>query len=98
MGFHPELVPYCGKTFRVKYRVTKLIDEKTGHLIQMKNPCIVLNGVNCGGRYTKPLFCPKNSYPYWREIWLERADPSSEPSPDCEGVCQQTLRVGLRAV
>ena len=42
MGFHPELVPYCGRVFRVKFRVTKIINEKTGHLIELKNPCIVL--------------------------------------------------------
>ena len=72
MGFHPELVPFCGKTFPVKYRVRKIINEKTGHLIELKNPCIVLDGLHCGGYFTKPLFCTRDSYPWWREIWLER--------------------------
>ena len=89
MGFHPELVPYCGQTFRVKFRVTKIINEKTGHLVELKNPCIVLNNVNCGGRYTKPLCCPKNSYPYWREIWLERVEDSEVVSTECESSCQE---------
>ena len=26
------------------------------------------------GFYTKPLFCARDCYPYWREIWLERAE------------------------
>lgn len=72
MGFHPELVPFCGQTFKVKYRVRKIINEKTGHLMELKNPCIVLDGLHCGGFYTKPLFCARDCYPYWREIWLER--------------------------
>jgi hypothetical protein len=72
MGFHPELVPFCGKTFPVKYRVRKIINEKTGFLMELKNPCIVLDGIHCGGYYTKPLFCARDCYPYWREIWLER--------------------------
>lgn len=72
MGFHPELVPFCDKTFKVKYRVRKIINEKTGHMMELKNPCIVLDGLHCGGFYTKPLFCTRDCYPYWREIWLER--------------------------
>jgi hypothetical protein len=74
MGFHPELVPFCGKTFEVKHRVRKIINEKTGHLMELKNPCVVLDGLHCGGFFTKPLFCARDSYPYWREIWLERTD------------------------
>jgi len=72
MGFHPELVPFCGQTFKVKYRVRNIINEKTGHMMELKNPCIVLDGLHCGGYYTKPLFCTRDCFPYWREIWLER--------------------------
>jgi len=73
MGFHPELVPFCGKTFPVKARVRNIINEKTGHLVELKNPCIVLDGLHCGGYYTQPMFCARDCFPYWREIWLERA-------------------------
>lgn len=75
MGFHPELVPFCGKTYTVNRRVRKIVNEKTGHLMELKNPCIVLEGIHCGGFYTKPLFCSRDCHPYWREIWLERANP-----------------------
>ena len=77
MGFHPELVPFCGKTFQVKSHVRNIINEKTGHLMELKNPCIVLDGIHCGGYYTKPMFCTRDCYPYWREIWLERIEDSS---------------------
>jgi hypothetical protein len=74
MGFHPELMSYCGKTFRVKQRLNKLMNEKTGQLVELKNSCLVLEGADCHGRYAPPLSCPRDCFPYWREIWLERLD------------------------
>jgi hypothetical protein len=73
MYWDAELVPYCGDTRRVLQRVTRLIDEKTGKMLELKNPCIVLDSVVCQARYTTGrLLCPKSMYPYWREVWLER--------------------------
>jgi hypothetical protein len=89
---HAELVPYCGKTFRVLKRVTKLIDERTARMLEMKNPCIVLESVVCQARYSQcRVFCPKEMYPYWREIWLERiTDEDAKTSrSDDHGVCSQ---------
>jgi hypothetical protein len=75
MAFHPEMVPYCGRTFRVRQRVRKIINERTGRLVELKNSCLVLDGADCVGRYSRPLNCPRASNPYWREIWLERVSP-----------------------
>jgi len=72
MSFHPEMVPYCGETFRVHQRVRKIMNERTGQLMLLRNECLVLEGSDCLGRYSNPLFCPRFCYPYWREIWLER--------------------------
>lgn len=80
MSFHPEMVPYCNKTFRVRQRVSKIINERNGHLKVLKNPCVILEGADCIGRYTKPLNCPRACYPYWREIWLERVDGDPVPT------------------
>jgi hypothetical protein len=91
MGFHPEMMPYCGKTFRVKQRVRKIINEKTGQLKVLKNSCLVLEGADCHGRYTRPLNCPRACPPYWREIWLERADPTAEPSLDTKVAARQDV-------
>jgi hypothetical protein len=75
--FDVEMVPYCGGTYRVLQRVDRMIDEKTGRLITMSNPCLILDGVTCSGkRSASRLFCPRELYPYWREIWLERAQES----------------------
>ena len=68
-----EMVPYCGGTYRVLKRVTHIIDERTGEVQEMRNPCIILDSVVCQARYSGcRMFCPRSIYPYWREIWLER--------------------------
>jgi hypothetical protein len=74
-----EMLPACGKKFRVKRRVDKLIDEKTGRMINIKNDCIVLENIVCGGdRSPGRWFCPRELYPYWREAWLKRTDPPGQ--------------------
>jgi hypothetical protein len=83
MFWDAELVPYCGKTFRVLRRLSKNIDEKTSKMVEMKSPCIVLESVVCQARYSDcRLLCPKSMYPYWREIWLERVSPEGSPVAD----------------
>ena len=75
MCWDPEMVPYCGGTYRVLRRITQIIDEKTGRVLPMKNDCIQLEGVVCGACYAKyRRFCPRAIPPYWREIWLERVE------------------------
>jgi hypothetical protein len=73
LGFDAEMVPYCGGTYRVRTRLGKFIDEKTGKLVTMKNPCFLLEGVWCQSRYSNcKMFCPRSIYSWWHEIWLER--------------------------
>jgi hypothetical protein len=75
MRFDAEMVPYCGGTYKVLKRVGKIINEKTGRMQELKNPCIILDNVVCEGRYSscRP-FCSRSIYSYWREIWLERIE------------------------
>ena len=70
MGFEEEMARHCGRTARVRARVERVIDEKTGRMLTMKSPCIVLEGVICAGAYKGN--CPREFVPFWREIWLER--------------------------
>lgn len=88
LWFDSEMLPYCGGIYRVLRRVHCIVDEKTGKLINMKNPCIVLEGVVCKSDYHR--LCPRAIYPYWRENWLRRA--SARPvSPGAEPMTE-TLR------
>jgi hypothetical protein len=76
--FDAEAVPYCGKTYRVLTRVSRIVDEKTGKLIKLKNESIILDGVYCQARYSDcRMFCPRGIYSYWREGWLERVAKSN---------------------
>jgi hypothetical protein len=78
MYWDAELVPYCGGTYKVLKRVTKIIGEQTGKMQEMKSACIILDSVVCQARYSScRMFCPKAMYPYWREIWLERVEPNN---------------------
>jgi hypothetical protein len=81
LWFDSEMLPYCGGIYRVLRRVHRIIDEKTGKLITMKNPCIVLEGVVCQSYFHR--LCPRAIYPFWRENWLKRATLSRASSrPD----------------
>ena len=72
LSFDPEMLWYSGRQARVLRRVERTIDERTGELLHLKRPCIVLEGVTCRGAYHR--CCPRADYPYWREIWLERVE------------------------
>jgi hypothetical protein len=73
MAFDGEMMPYCGRTFRVRGKVEKFIDERTGYMKRMKTPAVILEGVFCRSRYSNHrMFCPRSIFSWWREIWLER--------------------------
>jgi hypothetical protein len=79
--FDVEMAPFCGGEYRVRRRVERIINEKTGVMIALPRDCIMLEGVYCKGRLSKDrLFCPRSIPSYWREIWLERAAPSPASS------------------
>ena len=76
LWFDAEMVKHCGKTYRVHKQVRRIIHEKQGHMMEFKNPAVILENVYCQGELTKyRLFCPRAIHTYWREIWLERVDP-----------------------
>ena len=80
--FDAEEVPHCGGTYRVLRRLTRIVNERTGKMLEMKTPCIVLDNVVCQSRYSEcRLFCPRSIYAYWREIWLERVESKPTPTP-----------------
>jgi hypothetical protein len=78
LWFDVEMLPHCGREYRVQRRVEQIIDEKTGKMIRMRNDCIVLDGVVCSGLVSHyRLFCPRSIPPYWREAWLRRVPEAS---------------------
>jgi hypothetical protein len=81
LWFDAELVPFCGRVFRVNTRVERFIDEKTGKMRGMKTPAVILDGVTCRALFSgQRILCPRGIHLWWREIWLERA-PADAASP-----------------
>jgi hypothetical protein len=73
--------PFAGGRYRVKNRVDRLVDERTGEMIEISSDCLILEDVVCGGdRSTCRWFCRRGIYPYWREAWVARVDDSASGS------------------
>jgi hypothetical protein len=68
--FDIELGKYCGKRFRVRNRLERMISETTGEMRKVEGT-VILEGNLCmcarslGG-------CPRMEFTYWREAWLKR--------------------------
>jgi hypothetical protein len=74
--FDPEMVPFTEREYEVERRQKQIIDEASSKMIRLKTDAIILKDVVCEARYAIcRRFCPRAIYPYWREIWLERAPP-----------------------
>lgn len=91
MGFDAEMARFCGRTARVHRRVEQIIDERTGRMIRMRNPCIVLEDVVCEGAYNAN--CPRAITPYWREVWLDKLDRDLAPVPAHAGGQRHAVHV-----
>lgn len=79
LWFDVEMVPFCGKgNFKVLRRIEKIINEDTGEMVTLSNPCVILDGVTCSGNYSyQRMFSRRHEYHFWREIWLEPAGPAN---------------------
>ena len=75
LWFDAEMVPYCGRTTRVQARVERIIDERSGRMMELPNDCLVLEDVYCHAHFSRGrLLCPRRIVSYYREVWLERVD------------------------
>jgi hypothetical protein len=72
LSFDVEMLRYCGRTARVRARVNKIIDERTGKMIHIKSDCLMLEDFICVADFHR--FCSRGVYVYWREAWLERVE------------------------
>jgi hypothetical protein len=77
LAFSVEMLPFCNRTFRVLKRLERTIHEPTRKLIHLDNT-VILEDVICDGCHILRGGCPRETYHFWREIWLERAALSSQ--------------------
>lgn len=78
LWFDKEMTRFCGGTYKVRARVDRQIDERTGKMVTINTPCITLEGVTATGEYFE--FAPLDERIYWREIWLERLESVKNPA------------------
>ena len=93
LTFDPEMVPYCGGKYQVRGVVRRLIDEPTGRMLEMKNPCIALEGVVCNSEYSEKRFmCPRGiivllaTRSGWRRSRSQSVDERQQTSLEDSGV------------
>ena len=83
LRFDWEMVNHCDQERKVHSVVERIINEKSGKMMEFGNPCIVLEGGTCPSRFSDRgrVACPRAIHAYWRENWLERVDePDGEAS------------------
>jgi hypothetical protein len=81
MPFMPEMLEYCGRTFRVSMRADKTC-AGDGMVRRMHN-AVHLAGARCdGGAHGG---CQAACLMFWKEAWLERVDERSEPAAAPKG-------------
>lgn len=68
--FGKELVRFCNHSYTVRSRIERIINERSGEMMNLSTPSIILESVCGSGEFLR--FCPQNEYVFWREIWLER--------------------------
>jgi len=84
LWFDRDMTKHLRKSYQVKGRVDRIIDDANGRLVTMRYPCILLDGVVSSGEHLR--FCPQSDYVFWREAWLERPPESETLNPCGEGV------------
>jgi hypothetical protein len=79
-----EMTRCCRAAAEVDYVVDRIIDERTGEMREIRNT-LALRNVRSPKLSGDPEClcandlgdCPRGDLMYWREIWLERAGPTS---------------------
>ena len=89
LSFDREMLPYCGRTFRVKDKVRRIVDDKTGRMLNIPKDCVILEGAVCSGELTTGnWYCPRQIYPYWREAWLRKVENADGVTPEMAPACR----------
>ena len=77
LWFDREMLKHCGRPYRASRRVERLIDVVTGRIVEIKTPCVVLEGADSSGEFLR--LCAQHEDLFWREAWLKpvaRAAPA----------------------
>jgi hypothetical protein len=81
MPFMPEMLQYCGQTFRVSMRADKTCAGDG--LVRRMDNTVHLAGLRCDG--SAHAGCQAACRLFWKEAWLERVGDASGPAPVSNG-------------
>lgn len=70
IAFTPQMTEFCGKTFTICKKVTRMILESTGELRTLKIPTVMLEGVVCNGKAHGG--CDRSCLYLWPEAWVKK--------------------------
>ncbi|HVV66171.1 MAG TPA: hypothetical protein VHC42_11935 [Rhizomicrobium sp.] len=87
LAFEDEMFRRCGSIGRVARAVRRIVDERSGRLIDLGPGCVILENSTCTGLGNSGrLFCPRSCHFFWRDDWLEWpvGIPGGEPARNAE--------------
>ena len=78
LKFSTDMHLWCGRRYRVKGRLDKIIMDGTGQLRRLRNT-VYLEGCNCECSYMgfDMEGCSRGEVTYWREVWLRRCETTA---------------------
>src|SRR5579885_659320 len=81
----PEMIPFCGKVFRVSLRAIKTCWYGHGSGMRKfpEEDVVLLEGVRCSG--ADHGGCQKACNIFWREAWLRKVDNAELATARCNG-------------
>ena len=77
LHFSEDMAAFCGRAFRVRDRLDRMISEVTGQMQEMKNT-VILEDVRCACPYTLGG-CPRGSFQVLARDLAEAAPPDPKP-------------------
>jgi hypothetical protein len=83
LRYDHNLNQHCGKKYRVRDRLDRMILESTGEMIFLQNT-VTLQEVRCQCEVSAVGGCPRRDWAYWREIWLRRVAGSDSLVPSAD--------------
>jgi hypothetical protein len=98
--FMPEMLEWCGKSFRVQRRVEKTCVEVDNPIVPnrrfAKNDVVILDDLRCDG--SSHDGCKRGCRIYWKESWLRSADAAAPDGPvDQTGLAALRARLKVKA-
>lgn len=96
LPFMPEMIEFCGKTFRVARRVVKICAFGTYSTMLAFNSddVVILDCKRCSG--VDHDHCPKECVIFWREAWLRKVESVSKTA-DSNGAERLRARLKTRS-